>query len=110
MHSIYEEKESSNATTIDLEPFTKCLEKVFKNPNPDRLFIEALYHRFKPVRSKEDGANGVVRDEKMDIVDFLLAMNLLSRTVQEKKIKLMFELCDLDDDGCMNPPQILQML
>ena len=22
----------------------------------------------------------------------------------------MFELCDLDDDGCMNPPQILQML
>ena len=46
----------------------------------------------------------------MDIVDFLLGCNLLSRVTQDKKIKLMFQLCDHDQDGCMNPVHILQML
>ena len=51
----------------------------------------------------------------MDIIDFLLAMDLLSRIPVDNKIKskwlparltfalVMFELCDNDDDGCMNP-------
>jgi len=58
------------------------------------------------VRPKETG-EGIELVEEMDIVDFLLGMNLLSRTTIDKKIKLMFELCDHDDDGCMNPVHIL---
>jgi hypothetical protein len=58
----------------------------------------------------------------MDILDFLLAMNLLARIVYDKKLRsmtflsentliiVMFELCDDDDDGCMRPAEILQML
>ena len=46
----------------------------------------------------------------MDILDFLLAMNFLARLVYEKKMRLMFELCDDDDDGCMRPAEILNML
>jgi len=46
----------------------------------------------------------------MDILDFLLAMNFLARLVYEKKMRLMFELCDDDDDGCMRPGEILSML
>jgi len=40
----------------------------------------------------------------------MLGLNLLSRNSLDKKIKLMFKLCDSDDDGCMNPLDILQML
>ena len=61
------------------------------------------------------------RNQQMDILDFLLAMNLLARIVYDKKIRgkclcvltmysVMFELCDDDDDGCMRPAEILQML
>ena len=41
--------------------------------------------------------------------DFILAMNLLARITYDKKLKLLFELCDDDDDGCMTPEDILQM-
>jgi hypothetical protein len=46
----------------------------------------------------------------MDILDFLLAMILLARIVNDEKLKLLFELCDDDDDGCMTPEDILNML
>lgn len=46
----------------------------------------------------------------MDLLDFMVAMNLLARIVYDKKLKLMFDLCDDDDDGCMTPEDILLML
>ena len=69
---------------------------------------------------------GFTRGEEMDIVDFLLGCNLLSRVKQDAKIKrkcfnlnlmllfvfvsVMFQLCDHDQDGCMTPLHILRML
>jgi len=41
--------------------------------------------------------------KEMNVLDFLLGINCLSRCSIETKIKIMFELCDSDDDGCMNP-------
>lgn len=70
-----------------------------------------MYDRFKPFRLegiKEDCH--VVNESGMDALDFILAMNLLSRTVYDKKLKLIFDLCDDDDDGCMTPQDILSML
>lgn len=46
----------------------------------------------------------------MDLLDFMLALNLLARIVYDKKLKLIFDLCDDDDDGCMTPEDILLML
>ena len=46
----------------------------------------------------------------MVILDFIIALCLLARIVYEKKLKLLFELCDDDDDGCMTPEDILNML
>jgi len=37
-------------------------------------------------------------------------MNFLARIVYDKKLKLIFELCDDDDDGCMTSEDILSML
>jgi len=45
-----------------------------------------------------------------DFLDFMLAINFLARTNYDKKLKLLFELCDDDDDGCMTPDDILNML
>jgi hypothetical protein len=52
----------------------------------------------------------VLQKCEMHILDFLIAMNLLSRVVYDKKMKIIFELCDDDDDGCMRPAEILFML
>ena len=49
-------------------------------------------------------------DNSMDLLDFLLGMNLLARIPYDKKLKLLFDLCDDDDDGCMTPEDILMML
>ena len=63
----------------------------------------------------------VEQQTEMDVLDFLLGINCLSRCGIDQKIKgnkpshppkanllvVMFELCDTDDDGCMNPMQIL---
>ena len=65
-----------------------------------------MFNRFRPLKIKA-GGEGIEQVADMDIVDFLLGCNLLSRSTQDRKIKLMFELCDDDDDGCMNPVHIL---
>jgi len=70
-----------------------------------------MYERFKPFRLegvKEDCH--VVNENGMDVLDFVLALNLLARITYDKKLKLLFELCDDDDDGCMTPDDILSML
>ena len=46
----------------------------------------------------------------MDVLDFVLAMNLLARIIYDKKLKMLFELCDDDEDGCMTPEDILSMM
>jgi len=46
----------------------------------------------------------------MEVLDFILAMNLLARITYDKKLKLLFDLCDDDEDGCMTPEDILKML
>jgi hypothetical protein len=68
-----------------------------------------MFERFKIFKFTDNG-HEISRDQPMDILDFLLAMNFLARLVYEKKMRLMFELCDDDDDGCMRPAEILNML
>jgi len=99
----------SSTTTISLENLRKCLETTFGSKAPSVELMEALHSRFRPLSVKQ-GGEGIESSGDMDIVDFLLGCNLLARSTQDKKIKLMFEICDDDDDGCMNPLAILQML
>lgn len=46
----------------------------------------------------------------MSVKDFIIAISLLSRIVYDKKLKLIFDLCDDDGDNCMTPAEILLML
>ena len=78
---------------------------------PAQSLIEAMFHRFKPFRMdgvRED--THIVNSNQMDVLDFILAMNLLARILYDKKLKLLFYLCDDDEDGCMTPEDILNML
>lgn len=68
-----------------------------------------MFERFKILKFSEDGKE-LEKNQNMDILDFLIAISLLARIVYEKKLWLMFELCDDDDDGCMRPSEILSML
>ena len=91
--------------------FTKFLNESFKDPEVAPDLINSMYERFKPFRlegTKDE--THVVQEGGMDVLDFILALNLLARIVYDKKLKLLFELCDDDDDGCMTPDDILNML
>lgn len=55
-------------------------------PAPEHL-IEALFHRFRPFKMLEDKVD---MGAEMDIIDFLLAMDLLSRIDVDLKIKSKF--------------------
>ena len=68
---------------------TECLHTQFPDKPPSKHLIQALFNRFKPLKVSRD-CEGIFRGEEMDIVDFLLGCNLLSRVTQDKKIKLMF--------------------
>jgi len=46
----------------------------------------------------------------MDVLDFMLAMIILCRIVYQKKLKLIYEICDADEDGFMTPADIKKML
>ena len=46
----------------------------------------------------------------MDFLDFIVALCLLAPIVPPLKLKLIFDLCDDDEDGCMQPYNILEML
>jgi len=88
-------KSDSVQTTISIEDLTDCLDKVFLVKKPSQLLVQALFNRFKPLKVTRD-VEGFVRGDDMDIVDFLLGCDLLSRVKQDAKIKLMFQLCDHD--------------
>ena len=81
----------------------------FKGRKPSDSLVYFMFERFKKFKFSE-GGHELDRNQQMDILDFLLAMNFLARLVYEKKMRLMFELCDDDDDGCMRPAEILSML
>ncbi len=69
----------SSTTTISLEDLKKCLEDKFGNKAPGHDLCEALYNRFRPLKIKA-GGEGIEQTDDMDIVDFLLGCNLLSRS------------------------------
>lgn len=54
-------------------------------PAPEHL-IQALFNRFRPFKIKPEG-DGIELGVEMDIIDFLLAMDLLSRIPVDNKIK-----------------------
>lgn len=97
-------------TNVNIYKFQNFLNKVF-NPPPVETLVKAMFERFKPFKLegvKED--THIVNEVGVDALDFVIGMNLLSRTTNVKKLKLLFELCDDDDDGCMTPEDILYML
>lgn len=95
--------------TIKYSEFYKILAEEFKHKKPSEALVQCIYERFKRFKFTDNG-HDIDRNQQMDILDFLLAMNFLARLVYEKKMRLMFELCDDDDDGCMRPAEILNML
>ena len=71
-----------------------------------------MYERFKPFKLSDGVRENcqVIEQKEVDMLDFMLALNLLARITYDQKLKLLFELCDDDDDKCMTPEDILFML
>lgn len=97
----YRKESRSLKTPATYQQFSKCLcDTISKNHRPNDLLLQTLFNRFK---SQTSG-------DKIDILDFLLTMTILARIIYEKKLILVFQLCDDDEDGAMTTDQILEML
>ena len=68
----------TNKATLSYKDFSKCINEEFRvKPVPEPL-VHALFGRFRQFKVKE-GSEGIELSAEMDIIDFLLGINLLSR-------------------------------
>ena len=51
-----------------------------------------------------------ILDDKIDLHDIIIALTLLSRASYEEKLRLVFKLTDVDEDGCLSPEEIYKMI
>ncbi|CAD8203449.1 unnamed protein product [Paramecium octaurelia] len=49
-------------------------------------------------------------DDKIEIQDLVLSLGVLARMELEKKLELIFDLSDVDEDGCLSIDDIQQMI
>ena len=110
MSKVFKDERSTLNATISFKEFQRIMFMEFDKNRPDDVLLECMFERFKPLKFDRDGKELESGRQEMHVLDFLIAMNLLSRVVYDKKMKMIFELCDDDDDGCMRPAEILYML
>lgn len=98
--------------SVTFAKFQGFLNETFPEPNkPAENLVYAMFERFRPFRLEGIREDTQVADRnEINVLDFIIAMNLLARIVYEKKLKLLFWVCDDDGDGCMKPDEILDML
>ena len=72
--------------SINYQHFKECIVSEFRRVPLPEHFIRALYDRFRPFKPKEN-ASEIELTQEMDIVDFLLATNLLSTIPLDSKVK-----------------------
>ena len=109
--SLKNEKTTLTDKAVTNSEIQRFLNQNFEKNKPAESLIQALFERFKPFKFEGSRENTTITsDNEMVILDFIIALCLLARIVYEKKLKLLFELCDDDDDGCMTPEDILNML
>ena len=109
--SLKNEKTTLTDKAVTYSEIQRFLNQNFEKIKPAESLIQALFERFKPFKFEGSRENTTITsDNEMVILDFIIALCLLARIVYEKKLKLLFELCDDDDDGCMTPEDILNML
>lgn len=109
--------------------FTTFCSIMDKNFDVGVEICACLFERFKPLPpvdinveaaspSVATGAKSPLLKEKVsgiqhyetDVLDVLLALDLLSKIVQPLKIKMMFDICDQDLDGVLSADELLDML
>jgi hypothetical protein len=96
--------------TVGQKTYRKIVTEAFKDRPVAESLLAAIFERFKPFKPVKGGEDFELADDAVNVIDLMLGLNLLSRNKLDTKIKLMFKLCDSDDDGCMNPVDILHML
>lgn len=80
------------AATISQTDFKKCMNQEFKNKPVNEIMMLALYNRFRPLRMKPDSCE---LSSEMDVLDFCLGINCLSRCGIDTKIKSKWPVRDL---------------
>lgn len=62
------------------------------------------------IRKYKDKGQVEYMGDEIELHDIMLALTLLSRIPSEKKIELIFDLTDVDEDGCLSPEEIYKMI
>ncbi|OMJ83267.1 hypothetical protein SteCoe_15855 [Stentor coeruleus] len=92
--------------------FMKILKKDLKLYNDnisEHLFRRNLYLGFGVREYVKKGQVEIITND-IELHDIMLALTLLSRIPNEKKIELIFDLTDVDEDGCLSPDEVYKMI
>ena len=93
--------------TIKLSDFNKILSDEFKGKKPSESLVQCMFEsksipRYNLLGFKtfkfSDGGHEIDRNQLMDVLDFLLAMNFLARLIYEKKMRCIISLTNLVSD------------
>lgn len=72
--------------TMSYTNFRECMNAQFRNKLVPEHLILVIFNRFRQFKVKEN-SNGTEMSEEMDILDFLLCINLLSSIPVDLKIQ-----------------------
>lgn len=101
---------------ISESAFVRIVSSLFKLKNndlPQMLFKRILSLGFATRYYRNKGQEELI-SERIDLHDIILALTLLSRIDEDKKLlrepyTVIFELTDMDEDGCLTPEEIGKM-
>ena len=88
------------SATIRFTDFKKILDEEFKKAKPADSLVQYMFESnhlsnntigFRKFKFNDNGTD-IDRKQDMDILDFLLAMNLLARIVYDKKLRSIYSL------------------
>jgi Ca2+-binding EF-hand superfamily protein len=107
-------RQGTNSTNgrIKKSNFIRILKKNLKLNNDsiaEALFKRNFYIGFG-VRKYEGKGQIETIIERIKLHDIMLALTLLSRIPADKKVELIFNLTDVDEDGCLSNDEIYKMI
>ena len=113
---------SNKLTDADLngcvshKKFLISMQEIFDNSHIFTLLYELIFHRFKVIKcglinQKENYfVSNIIPLEDINAYEVCSALSIFIKCEYEQKIKLLFTLTDIDEDGYLNEKEIVKMI
>ena len=109
-------KDADSNGCVSHKKFLLSMQEVFDNSHIFTLLYELIFHRFKVIKcglinQKENYfVSNIIPLEDINSYEVCSALSIFIKCEYEQKIKLLFTLTDIDEDGYLNEKEIVKMI